>query len=182
MTKIQKGYIPGTIGRIAEMHGKYYAENWQFGQYFEAKVATELSEFISRYDPKTDGIWVVVQNGRVEGSMIIDGVHSQAEGAHLRWFITSDKLRGKGYGNRLLHEAIIFCKNQNYHRVYLWTFEGLHAARKLYEKAGFVLEYEELDQQWGTEVIEQKFVLQVEADEQENKKDGITQIFSPSPE
>ena len=162
MTKIQKGYIPGSIGRIAEMHGKYYAENWHFGHYFEAKVATELSEFVTRYDRKTDGIWVVVQNGRVEGSIVIDGVHTQDEDAHLRWFITSDELRGKGYGNRLLQEAIIFCKAQNYPRVYLWTFEGLDAARKLYEKAGFVLEYEKRGQQWGTEVTEQKFILRVE--------------------
>jgi GNAT superfamily N-acetyltransferase len=162
MTKIQKGYIPGSIGRIAEMHGKYYAENWQFGHYFEAKVATELSEFVTRYDPKTDGIWVVVQNGRVEGSIVIDGVHTQDEDAHLRWFIASDELQGKGYGNRLLQEAIVFCKAQNYPRVYLWTFEGLDAARKLYEKAGFVLECEKRGQQWGTEVTEQKFILRVE--------------------
>jgi len=38
--EVTKGYVPGCIGRVAELHGTYYAENWGFGRYFEAKVAT----------------------------------------------------------------------------------------------------------------------------------------------
>jgi len=47
-----KGYIPGSIGRVAELHGTYYHEHWDFSEFFEAKVATELSEFLGRYDEK----------------------------------------------------------------------------------------------------------------------------------
>jgi len=43
------GYIPGAIGRIVELHAIYYHKNWGFGQFFEAKVAGEMSEFIERY-------------------------------------------------------------------------------------------------------------------------------------
>ena len=39
------GYLPGAIGRITELHGTYYAKNWDLGLYFEAKVATELAAF-----------------------------------------------------------------------------------------------------------------------------------------
>ena len=44
------GYIPGSIGRIVELHATYYHPNWGFGLFFEAKVAKDLSEFLSRFD------------------------------------------------------------------------------------------------------------------------------------
>ena len=79
--------------------------------------------------------------------------------AHLRWFITSDQTRGSGTGTALLNAALTFCRAQSYARVYLWTFEGLHAARHLYEKAGFHLVHQQRGIQWGTEVNEQRFEL-----------------------
>ena len=88
--KIERRYIPGSIGRISELHGTYYHEQWGFGLYFEAKVATELSEFLQRYDKNRDGIWVATIDNRVEGSIVVDGMHAENEGAHLRWFIISD--------------------------------------------------------------------------------------------
>jgi len=160
MMQIHKGYLPGAIGRVVEMHGTYYANNWNFGPFFEAKVATELSEFINRYDPDQDAFWTIVSDGRVEGSLTIDGIHAAEEGAHLRWFIMSDSLRGQGFGKRLMDEAVTFCKIRNYPHIYLWTFAGLYAARNLYETASFKLVREQKGKQWGTEVTEQKFVWQ----------------------
>lgn len=159
MSKIEiaKGYIPGSIGRVAELHGTFYHMNWGFGLFFEAKVATELSEFLKRYDESRDGFWTALVDGRVEGSITIDGIHAESEGAHLRWFIMSDALRGKGAGNRLIDTALNFCRNRRYHTIYLWTFEGLDAARHLYEKNGFRLVKEQYGTQWGTEVNEQQF-------------------------
>ena len=90
--EIAKGYIPGSIGRVAELHGTYYHDHWGFGLFFEAKVANELSDFLGRYDEKRDGFWTALQEGRVEGSITIDGIHAASEGAHLRWFIISDTL------------------------------------------------------------------------------------------
>lgn len=155
--KIVQGYLPGAIGRIAELHGEYYHQHWNFGLFFEAKVAIELSEFLKRFKESRDGFWAVLLDGRVEGSLIIDGIHSGTEGAHLRWFIISDALRGEGVGNQLIQTAISFCRSSGCGKVYLWTFEGLEAARHLYEKAGFKLVEEHKGTQWGTEVNEQKF-------------------------
>ncbi|MEJ2039887.1 MAG: GNAT family N-acetyltransferase [Desulfosarcinaceae bacterium] len=155
--KIVKGYVPGAIGRVAELHGRYYQAHWGFGIFFEAKVAVELSEFLKRYDEARDGFWTVSVDGRIEGAIAIDGTDSQDEGAHLRWFIMSDALRGKGAGTRLIERAISFCRRKGYNKVYLWTFEGLDAARHLYEKAGFSLTEKHRGKQWGTEVNEQRF-------------------------
>ena len=160
--RIESGYIPGSIGRISELHGTYYHDHWGFGLYFEAKVAIELSEFLQRYAKSSDGIWIATVNGRVEGSVVIDGIHAENEGAHLRWFIISDALRGKGVGRNLINRAIDFCKNKGYKKIYLWTFEGLNAARHLYENAGFKLIKQQNGVQWGATVNEQYFELRNE--------------------
>jgi GNAT superfamily N-acetyltransferase len=160
--RIETGYRPGTIGRIAELHGTYYHQHWGFGLFFEAKVAMELSEFLQRYDQSRGEIWIATINDRVEGSIVIDGIHAENEGAHLRWFIISDTLRGKGVGSKLIGKAIDFCNSKGFKKIYLWTFEGLNPARHLYEKVGFKLIKQQTGVQWGTTVNEQYFELRNE--------------------
>jgi GNAT superfamily N-acetyltransferase len=155
--KIAKGYIAGSLGRVAELHGVYYHDHWGFGLLFESKVATELSAFLKRYDDSRDGFWTASVDGRIEGSITIDGIHGESEGAHLRWFVMSEALRGKGVGNLLIDTAIDFCRRSGYKKIYLWTFEGLNAARHLYEKSGFKLVEEHRGTQWGTAVNELRF-------------------------
>jgi RimJ/RimL family protein N-acetyltransferase len=156
---IHTGYLPGAIGRIAALHARYYHEAAGFGVHFEAKVARELGEFCERYDSNRDGLWLAIVNDVIEGSIAIDGIHARHEGAHLRWFIVGDRLRGTGIGTSLLSSAMAFCQAKRYDRIYLWTFEGLTAARHLYEKSGFRLVHEQRGTQWGSEVREQRFEL-----------------------
>ncbi len=157
--QIIRGYIPGSIGRVAEMHGTYYHRHWDFGLFFEAMVATDLATILSRYNEQRDGFLTAVVKGSIEGSIVIDGANAVAEGAHLRMFIVSDALRGKGVGNQLLDAAIDFCRSAGHGRVCLWTFEGLNAARHLYEKYGFRLVDQQKGARWGLEVNEQRFEL-----------------------
>jgi GNAT superfamily N-acetyltransferase len=153
------GYLPGCIGRVAEMHASYYSSAVGFGASFEAKVATELAEFCLRYHAGRDGLWLAEDNGVLHGCVVIDGSQYRESGAHLRWFITSNESRGKGVGSRLLGAAMAFCQARGYRRVYLWTFDELHAARHLYEKHGFMLVRTQRGSQWGKEVNEQLFTL-----------------------
>ena len=155
-TNLIAGYLPGAIGRIVELHGAYYHRQAGFGAFFEAKVACELAEFLGRCDGERDGLWLLNDGGRIEGSIALDG-RDAAAGAHLRWFIVADGKRGQGFGNALLTAAIGLCRQRRYERAYLWTFAGLTAARHLYEKHGFRLAEERPGQQWGTEVLEQRF-------------------------
>ena len=157
--QIIRGYIPGSIGRVAEMHGTYYHRHWDFGLFFEAMVATDLATILGRYNEQRDGFWTALVKGGIEGSIVIDGAHAAAEGAHLRMFIVSDALRGKGVGNQLLGAAIDFCRSAGHKRVCLWTFEGLNAARYLYEKHGFRLVEQQKGARWGREVNEQRLEL-----------------------
>jgi GNAT superfamily N-acetyltransferase len=155
--EIVKSYVPGAIGHITELHGTYYQQHVGFGLYFESKVASELSEFLCRYDSAHDGIWLAFSHGRIEGSIVIDGIEADSEGAHLRWFIVSDSLRGNGAGNKLITTALDFCRMRKYKKIYLWTFEGLNAARHLYDKYGFLLTRQQRGNQWGLKVNEQRF-------------------------
>lgn len=150
-------YRPGAIGRIVELHADYYHARWGFGLYFEAKVAAELSEFLSRFDQDTDGIWLAMAGNRIEGSIVIDACQASTKGAHLRWFIVSNDLKGRGLGRQLIDRAVRFCRSRMYRKIYLWTFEGLHAARHLYEDVGFRLIKQYSGNQWGVEVSEQYF-------------------------
>jgi len=156
---IHLGYRPGCIGRITEMHAAYYASAVGFGARFEAKVATELSAFLMDYVEGRDGLWLALDGDRIEGAIAIDGSHYPENGAHLRWFIASNATRGTGVGAMLLSAALAFCKSRSYRKVYLWTFDELHAARHLYEKHGFKLSRSQRGSQWGKEVNEQLFTL-----------------------
>ena len=58
------GYVPGSIGRMVELHGRYYARDWRFGRSFEGKVASELGELLARLDP-TRGIVPARDDARI---------------------------------------------------------------------------------------------------------------------
>jgi GNAT superfamily N-acetyltransferase len=135
------GYIPGALGRMTELHGIYYAAHWGLGLDFEARIATDLASFFTRFDPARDGVWFARANDQIVGGLLIDGADAQIAilGAKLRFFIVDPAYQGQGIGNRLLSEAITFCKDRGYKRVYLSTVAGLNAARHLYEKVGFRL-------------------------------------------
>ena len=158
--EIIRDYFPGVLGRVTELHGKYYGKYWGFGSYFESRVAKDLAEFLERYDTARDGLWTATLNGTVEGAIAIDGLNAKTAGAHLRWFIVSEMLRGTGLGHKLLDTAIEHCRERGYLSVYLHTFEGLTAARHLYEQYGFKLVDQTMGTQWGKEVHEQKFLLE----------------------
>ena len=153
---IHKGYVPGCIGDIAGLHARYYAKKSGFGVYFEKKVATELSRFAGMLPSPDKAIWLYMEEDRTLGSIVIDG-DAEKNMAHLRWFIVDDALRGTGVGRYLLDCAMAFA-DQRFDQTYLWTFQGLLAARHLYESVGFQLAEELAGEQWGARVIEQRFV------------------------
>lgn len=155
--EIVTSYRPGMIGRIAQMHGEYYARHHGFGHFFEGKVASGLAEFAARLAGERNQIWLAIQGGEIVGSVAIDGEDLGNNEAHLRWFILDDSCRGNGVGRRLLREAMAFCDRAEFSAVQLWTFSGLNAARRLYESFGFTLHKEWQGEQWGMMMTEQQF-------------------------
>jgi DNA-binding MarR family transcriptional regulator/GNAT superfamily N-acetyltransferase len=155
--EIVTGFLPGAIGRITEMHGRYYAHEWNFPPVFEAKVAGGLADFVPRLGRPGNQMWLAVQAGQIKGSIAIDGEDLGDGKAHLRWVIVEDDLRGTGTGRRLVAEAVRFCDAHGFAEIHLWTFRGLDAARRLYESFGFELAEEWQGTQWGFDLPEQRF-------------------------
>lgn len=155
------GYFPGVVGKITEIHAIYYYENWGFDVSFETQVGKELSEFIRDFEEGRDGFWVATISGEFAGSIAIDGSEGDKEGARLRWFIVLPKFQGQGIGTKLMKESVDFCRKAGFKKVYLWTFEGLDEARSVYERVGFRLSREHSVYQWGQNIKEQMFQLEL---------------------
>lgn len=157
---IKEGYVPSLIGRIVEMHALYYSELVGFGAAFESKVASGLAEFVPRLGRPGNEVWHLDLHGRIIGSLAIDGEDLGGGKAHLRWFIIDDEARGTSFGQALMERALTFCDNRDFQVIHLSTFKGLDAARRLYERNGFMLTSEQSGDQWGAVVLEQTFSRQ----------------------
>lgn len=154
---VEAGYRAGAIGRCVEMHARFYAQLVGFGRTFEALVAEGMAEFVGRLDRPCNELWCARRGERIVGTIAIDGEDMGSGIAHLRWFIMDDEARGSGAGRCLLSEAVTFCEQQRFEAIHLWTFDGLRAARYLYEAFDFKLAEERLGEQWGSRVLEQRF-------------------------
>jgi len=151
------GYYPGVVGKITEIHAVYYHEHWGFDASFETQVGSELSIFVGEFDENRDGLWVATARGKFAGSVAIDGHNAKTQGARLRWFIVEPEFQNAGLGKKLISYAVEFCKKMQYPKIFLWTFEGLDAARRLYEDQNFRLSEIHEVKQWGQQITEQKF-------------------------
>ena len=154
---IKSGWQPGLGGEIVAAHAQFYAAEHGFGPAFEAVVAQGVAEFLPRLRMPRNGLWTARQDGRLVGSIAIDGEDLGGGAAHLRWFLVSPDAHGKGLGKALLQAALDHADKQGFALTRLWTFAGLDAARVLYERCGFDLVHEHRGNQWGTTVTEQVF-------------------------
>ena len=157
--EIVAGYRPGWIGRVAEMHAAHYSRHWGFGQFFESTVASGAAEFTGRLDHPRNQAWAAIHDGRIVGSIAIDGEDLGDNQAHLRWFIMDPALRGRGLGRRWLDEAIAQARRIGAPQRQLWARAGLGAAAHLCGAAGFVLTEEVVADQWGRSVAERRLAL-----------------------
>ena len=155
------GYYPGVIGKITELHAVYYWNNWGFDVSFETQVAGELAQFLSEFHEGRDGLWVAMAGDDFAGAIVIDGHIAGPEEARLRWFIVNSGLQGRGIGALLIQKAVEFARTAGFRNLFLWTFKGLEAARKLYEREGFTLSEENSIQKWGSTILEQKYELKL---------------------
>jgi len=158
---VRTGYEPMLLARIVELHAGYYARRHGFGQAFECQVASGLAEFLGRINRPQNLILHAHLGGAIAGAAAIDGEILGSGVAQLRWFVVDQRVQGRGIGTALLDAALAQVDHLGIAETRLWTFKGLDAARRLYEKAGFVLSEERAGRQWGPEVLEQQFVRNV---------------------
>ncbi|USG67034.1 GNAT family N-acetyltransferase [Brevibacillus ruminantium] len=142
---------------IIDSHYEIYNREYQYDLSFRAFIERSISEFMQRSDYSKEHIWILERDGQPRGAVGITKVDEQV--AQLRLFLVDPKVRGNGYGSKLIWQAIDFCKKASYQTVILWTNTDLKEARRLYEKHGFRLKETKTQTLSGQELIEERWEL-----------------------
>lgn len=151
----------GDLGWTFYRQAVVYAQEFGYSRVFETYVCRGLPPYLDGYDAARDRLWVAELDGRPVGFVAVHHVDDRSGWAKLRWFLVEAEARGHGVGRRLLDTALRFCRKAGYEGVFLWTVDDLHAARSLYEKAGFSLVQQTEDCPWKPGAHEQEWELRL---------------------
>jgi DNA-binding MarR family transcriptional regulator/N-acetylglutamate synthase-like GNAT family acetyltransferase len=154
-------FQPGDVGYLIYMHGELYARETGYNQEFEAYVCKTFYEFLQRFDTSKDRIFLATFDEQIIGAVAILG-HSRYL-AQLRWLLVHPDFRDLGLGKKLVEDAIAFCKEKQYSKVYLLTTNQQTTAIKLYLAAGFRKTGEKNERMWGQDLYEERYDLDLES-------------------
>lgn len=134
-----EAYPPGLIGVVSALFGRAISASHGVDWTLDVMIAEQQCEFFRRFDPERDCVWVAMRGGIPQGALTIDGPRPEIgrEAARLRFFVLEESLRGRGLGRTMVTEAMRFCREKQYKRVFLTTLPGLEAAMHLYREHGF---------------------------------------------
>lgn len=152
-----RSHRPGDMGWVIAAHGRIYATEFGWDHTFEAMVADIAAAFLRDFDPEWEHCWMAEIDGVPVGSVTV--VRKSPEEAQLRLLIIDPSARGLRLGERMVEECIRFATAKGYGKLVLWTNDSLHAARRIYQKAGFRLVEEEPHHSFGVDLVGQNWEL-----------------------
>lgn len=156
--RIRTELRPGDAGYLIHLHGWMYQEVG-YNHRFEGYVCRTFYDFFEHYLPEKDRFWFAEVGGNMIGAIAI--VEHSPQTAQLRWFLIHPQYRGIGLGSRLLNEAVDYCRQKGYLKVFLETTEDQQQAIGMYTKAGFVKVAEHPNDAWGKPLLELTYELEL---------------------
>ncbi|MFE2068314.1 MarR family transcriptional regulator with acetyltransferase activity [Streptomyces sp. Ag109_O5-1] len=149
---------PGDLGWIVQRNAALYAAEYGFNADYEGLVARIVADFAEDHDPHLERVWIAEWAGRPMGCVMC--VRDDAPGtARLRLLLVEPEARGLGIGDRLVGAVIEFARGVGYRDLVLWTNDILSAARRIYQRHGFVLTAEKPHRSFGNDLVGQDWRL-----------------------
>ena len=153
-----RGLKPGDLGLVIARQSILYTEEYGWNDDYEALVARILADFHQSFDPARDAAWIAEMDGRMAGSIFL--VHGDdPDAGKLRLLYVERDARGAGVGQMLVTACIDRARAVGYKRLDLWTNNVLSAARRIYERAGFLLVDETPHHSFGKDLVGQTWSL-----------------------
>jgi DNA-binding MarR family transcriptional regulator/GNAT superfamily N-acetyltransferase len=151
---------PGDLGWVVQRNGALYAAQYGWDESYEALVAGVVAGYAARQQrrgqeqdsgqqdsgqqdpapqdtPRREAGWIAELDGEPAGCVFC--MHKSGSTAQLRLLLVEPWARGLGIGGRLVAECVTFARRAGYTEIVLWTNDVLHAARRIYQRAGFEL-------------------------------------------
>lgn len=152
----------GDLGWIVHRNGVVYADEYGWDASYEALVARIAADYIDHHDPQREAGWIAEIDGEPVGAVLC--ARKDDRTAQLRLLLVEPAARGSGVGSRLVEECVRFARRAGYADLVLWTNDVLAAARRVYERAGFVLERSEPHRSFGHDLVGQWWRLRLTPD------------------
>jgi DNA-binding MarR family transcriptional regulator/GNAT superfamily N-acetyltransferase len=136
-TVVLRPPVPGDLGWAVQRNAALYAAEYRWDETYEALVARIVADYAARADRTGEAAWIAEVAGERAGCVFC--MRKSEQTAQLRLLLVEPSARGMGIGERLVAECLAFAPRAGYREIVLWTNDVLHAARRIYERAGFEL-------------------------------------------
>ena len=156
-TVVLRPPVPGDLGWVVQRNGALYAAEYGWDETYEALVARIVADYAGRADAAGEAAWIAEVAGERAGCVFC--MRKDDRTAQLRLLLVEPSARGMGIGGRLVDECLAFARRAGYREIVLWTNDVLHAARRIYQRAGFELIASQPHHSFGHDLVGQDWRL-----------------------
>ncbi|MFE2042656.1 GNAT family N-acetyltransferase [Streptomyces sp. NPDC059477] len=154
--------VPGDLGWIVQRNAALYTAEYGWNGDYEGLVARIVADFAADHDPRLERAWIAELDGRPVGCVLCVRDEAPAT-ARLRLLLVEPDARGLGIGDLLVTAVTDFARAAGYRDLVLWTNDILTAARRIYQRHGFVLVAQQPHRSFGKDLVGQDWRLELRA-------------------